>query len=151
MSATASVFDGFETGAAGTTAAERVISPHDSVEAQGSEFTAIPLAGFGFTSADNHRYRFLWFVSVHKWSAMLVGPDFEANYSSLAYVVDDDPNWTRVASPPSPPAPTFGPGTVWFDRYHRWLYFYGVTPDRGAIRLARVRSTYAQVMDPAQV
>lgn len=142
-------FDGFETGAAAAgAAAERVISPHDQVEAEGSEFTAIPLAGFGFTSADGHRYRFLWYVSIHKWSAALVGPDFEANYSSLAVAVDDEPNWTRVASPPSPPGANFGPGTVWFDRFHRWLYFFGITPDRGAIRLARVRSTFDRVMDP---
>jgi hypothetical protein len=140
-------FDGFESVGGAAMAAERVLSPHDMDGEAGSETTAIPLAGFGFTSQTGQRYRFLWFVSINTWSAMLVGPDFIANYSTLAYVVDDEPNWTRLEMPPVP-AEQFGPGAVWFDRYHRYLYFFGMTPDRGAIRLSRVASTFDKVVDP---
>jgi hypothetical protein len=135
------VFDGFESMAGSPMAAERVLSPHDMTGGEGAEVTAIPLAGFGFTSATGKRYRFLWFVSINAWSAMLVGPDFIANY--------DQPSWTRLPEP-AVPADQFGPGAVWFDRYHRYLYFFGVTPDRGAIRLARVPSTFEKVIDPEQ-
>jgi hypothetical protein len=140
--------DGFEMGS-GSQAQENVKSPHQTQENPGDEFTAIPLAGFGLTSGDGHRYRFLWFVSVHKWFDLII-PDFEANYSSLAYSVDESADWTRLPSPPSPPAATFGPGTVWFDRYNRFLYFFGITPDHGAVRLARVRSAFSKVIDPDQ-
>lgn len=138
--------DGFETGA-GTQAKENVVSPHMTQENPGDEFTAIPLAGFGLTAADGHRYRFLWFVSVHKWFDVVI-PDFQANYSSLAYSKDESADWTRIPSPPSPPDASFGPGAIWFDRYHRYLYFFGVTPDHGSVRLARVRSAYTKVIDP---
>jgi hypothetical protein len=140
---------GFDVAPGATRAAENVISEHAQVEAPGSETTAIPLAGFAFTAADGKRYRFQWFVSIHKWSVMLVGPDFEANYSTLAYSVDESPRWTRLTAP-AVPAQSFGPGAVWFDRYQRWLYFFGIVPDRGAVHLARVRSTFASVTDPAQ-
>jgi hypothetical protein len=140
--------DGFETGASAQ-AKENVQSPHQTQENPGDEFTAIPLAGFGLTAADGHRYRFLWFVSVHKWFDVVI-PDFQANYSSLAYSVDESADWTRIASPPSPPDASFGPGAIWFDRYHRYLYFFGITPDHGSVRLARVRSAYAEVIDPEQ-
>jgi hypothetical protein len=36
---------------------------------------------------------------------------------------------------------------VWLDRYQRYLYFFGITPDRGALKLARVPSTFEQVID----
>lgn len=142
-------FAGFETVPGSQMAAERVVSPHDMQASDGTEVTAIPLAGFGFTSQEGERYRFLWFVSIHAWSAMLVGPDFVANYSTLAYVKDDQASWTRLASPVVP-AEQLGPGAVWFDRYHRYLYFFGVTPDRGAIRLGRARSTFEDVTDPTR-
>jgi hypothetical protein len=141
-------FDGFETVANSEMAAERVLSPHDTMPGEGAETTAIPLAGFGFTSEAGERYRFLWFVSINTWDPNLVGPAFTANYSSLAYVEGDDPTWTRLPAPPSPPHADFGPGTVWFDRYERQLYFFGVTPDRGALKLARVASTFDEIVDP---
>jgi hypothetical protein len=140
--------EGFEMGM-GSQAQENVVSPHQTQENSGDEFTAIPLAGFGLTDAIGHRYRFLWFVSVHKWFDVVI-PNFQANYSSLAYSVDEDPKWTRMPSPPSPPSANFGPGAIWFDRYNRWLYFFGMTPDHGPIQLARVRSGYADVIDPEQ-
>ena len=141
-------FDGFETVTDSQMAAERVLSPHDMTPGENAETTAIPLAGFGFTSEAGERYRFLWFVSVNTWDPGLVGPAFNANYSSLAYVEGDEPMWTRLQSPPSPPHADFGPGTVWFDRYERQLYFFGVTPDRGALKLARVASTFDKIVDP---
>jgi hypothetical protein len=141
-------FDGFETVTGSPMAAERVLSPHDTEPGENAETTAIPLAGFGFTSEAGQRYRFLWFVSINTWDPNLVGPQFKANYSSLAYVVDDEPMWTRLPSPPSPPDADFGPGAVWFDRYHRQLYFFGITPDRGPLKLARVASTFEQIIDP---
>jgi Domain of unknown function (DUF4185) len=142
------LLSGFEKGE-GSQAQENVKAPHQTQEGDATEFTAIPLAGFGLTAADGHRYRFLWFVSVHKWTDAFVVPDFRANYSTLAYCVDESAEWTRVSSPPSPAA-TFGPGAIWFDRYNRWLYFFGISPDHSGVRLARVRSSYANVMDPTQ-
>jgi len=141
-------FDGFETVDGSQMAAERVLSPHDTTPGVGAETTAIPLAGFGFTSQAGERYRFLWFVSVNTWDPNLVGPAFNANYSSLAYVTDDETMWTRLPSPPSPPDARFGPGAVWFDRYQRQLYFFGITPDRGPLKLARVASTFDKIVDP---
>lgn len=141
-------FDGFETVPDSEMAAERVLSPHDMTPGEDAETTAIPLAGFGFTSEAGERYRFLWFVSVNTWDPNLVGPAFNANYSSLAYVTDDQPMWTRLPSPPSPPDAGFGPGAVWFDRYQRQLYFFGITPDRGPLKLARVASTFDKIVDP---
>jgi hypothetical protein len=125
------------------------------------ECSAIPTAGFGLTDKDGNRWRFLWFTSIRSWDRTLMTQSFKANLMTLAYSVNDKP-WTRlddswgtpnVASEHDTPSGRFGPGAVWFDRFKRELYFFGIDTSNslfGAVKLAKVRSAPADILDPSK-
>lgn len=129
-------------------AAEVVRSPHD--QSGSTEFTAIAASGFGLTEGKDS-YRFLWFAAIKKWDP------FTTNESTLAWSKNLGPftrgDRTTEALPPRWPFDSyFGPGAIWVDREHGYVYFFGVrTYQPGQpIRLARVKATAAAVLDHQQ-
>jgi hypothetical protein len=162
------LFQNWETNGVTSQAAQVITSPHQlpfgPPGLTGTEFTAIPVSGVGVTQShgllpgDNsfHTYRIAWFVSIHQWAFPLIGSTFQANYSTLAYSTDNGP-WTRGNAAPAgvnppvwPANSNFGPGAIWFDRYNRYVYFFGIKADNGAIRLARVRSAASSILNKTQ-
>jgi len=139
-------FEGWET----TTerpnvAAEVVRSPHD--QSGNTEFTAIGASGFGLTDGKD-TYRFLWFAAIKKWDPFTTNESTLAWSKNLGAFTRGDK--TADAHPPRWPFDSaFGPGAIWVDREHGYVYFLGVrTYQPGQpIRLARVRATAADVLD----
>jgi hypothetical protein len=144
--------------------------PWTPAQSAATEMTTIPGAGFGVTDASGNSYRFLWYFSVVTFG----NPGaFTTNWSSLAYTVNTTLNnsvtWTRGdANPKAPTTPVwpaisnFSPGAVWYDRFNRMIYFFGIRPQLLAtvwgtneypfsgVRLARVPSTPTSIMNPAK-
>jgi hypothetical protein len=127
------------------------------------ECSAIPTAGFGLTSSDGVRYRFLWFTSIRTWDQTLLTSSFTANVLTLAVSLNEGP-WIRLddyaaalgvpnALWRETPHGAFGPGAIWFDRYNQRVYFFGIDTRNslwGSIKLARVRSTPGEILDPTK-
>jgi hypothetical protein len=140
--------EGWETAPYSSVAREIIESPHDALT-QG-EFTAIATAGFGLSEGDAH-YRFLWFSAIEKWDP------FTSTESTLAWSQDGQP-FVRGDQAPGVHPPrwafesAFGPGAVWVDREHGYVYFFGVRTYQTSspLRVARVRATRDAVLDHLQ-
>jgi Domain of unknown function (DUF4185) len=114
------------------------------------EASAIPTAGFGLRDAGVGR-RFLWFNSIAWWLP------FISNGAGLAW--EDGNEFKRPDTSPwpipgkEPPRWTgtshFGAGAIYQDRFDGYIYFFGVTAyaPNTPVRLARVKATFASVMD----
>ncbi len=137
---------------------------------QSGEFTTIPGAGFGVTDSSGNGWRFLWFFSVTSFG----NPgSFTTRHASLAYTENTtlatNVTWTRgdanLSAPTAPVWPSisnFSPGAVWYDRFNRMIYFFGIRPQLLAtvwgtnqypfsgVRLARVPSTPTSILNPAK-
>jgi|GEM_PF-6332692 len=137
-------FDTFETRPGSSRAIEVVPSRHDQ-----TEVTAIPLAGVGLTTPQREQYRILWYVSIQQWENALLQTPTTASYSGFAYSRNGSPDWTRLPAPSPQSAADFGPGAIWFDRLHRYLYLFGIRPASGPVRLARVPASFDALVDPA--
>jgi hypothetical protein len=143
------VLEGWETAPDRPNVAVEVVrSPHD--QSGNTEFTAIAASGFGLTEGKD-AYRLLWFAAIKKWDP------FTTNESTLAWSRNLGP-FTRGdrsadTHPPRWPFDShFGPGAIWVDREHGYVYFLGVRTYQPAqpVRLARVRATRASVLDHLQ-
>lgn len=143
--------------------------PWTSGQSSATESTTIPGAGFGVTDASGNAWRFLWYFSVVTFG----NPGaFTTNWASLAYTENTtlatNVTWTRGdANPSAPTTPVwpaisnFSPGAVWYDRFNRMIYFFGIRPQLLAtvwgtnqypfsgVRLARVPSTPSSIKNPA--
>jgi hypothetical protein len=129
-------------------AREVIPSVHDASGA--SEYTAIATSGFGLSEGAAH-YRFVWFASIKSWEP------YTNNESTLAWSKDGAPfvrgDQAPDVHPPRWPFEThFGASTIWLDREHGYVYFFGVRTYTAGypVRLARVRATVASVLDHLQ-
>jgi hypothetical protein len=142
-------FEGWDTAPDRPDVAREVIPcVHD--QSGNSEFTAIGTSGFGLTEAGK-RYRFLWFAAIKKWDP------FTSNESTLAWSENEGvfargDQASGLHAPRWPFDSFFGPGAIWVDREHGYLYFYGVrTYQAGSpVRVARVRASLSAVRDHLQ-
>lgn len=142
------VIDSWDTAPGQRAAREVIPSPHD--QTGNSEFTAIATAGFGLSEGDAH-YRFLWFAAIRHWNP------YEHKEGTLAWSLNGAGfvrgDQAKDVHPPRWPFDSyFGPGTIWVDREHGYIYFFGVrTYQPGSpVRLARVRGSAAAVLDHLQ-
>jgi Domain of unknown function (DUF4185) len=141
--------EGWETAPERPNVAREVIpSPHD--QSSNTEFTAIAASGFGL-SEGGASYRFLWFAAIKGWSP------FTTNESTLAWSQNGGAfvrgDQAAGVHPPRWPFDSyFGPGAIWVDREHGYVYFVGVRTYQAGhpLRLARVRATLAAVRDHLQ-